>query len=170
MCGAGQELLLQQNLMRRLENGGKEPLMLEEGKAAVVNIKGPMLLHRQQLVSLSLSDFLDLVKVTPPPSPHNMGASHPGCDRPLENGWASQVQGQGTPKSAMRKQYKVLEHFQNCQGGPGRAFLIAEGGRKPCGSMPRLSFPSHSPCCIAPEASCSAQKKDGHVSAPPAAP
>ncbi len=123
MCGAGQELLLQQNLMRRLENGGKEPLMLEEGKAAVVNIKGPMLLHRQQLVSLSLSDFLDLVKVTPPPPlPPQHGGLTPRVRQALRKWLGFPGAGPGHAQVSNAKAIQSTRALSKLPGRPWQGF------------------------------------------------
>ena len=55
--------VLQQDLSRWNAEGCIEPLLLEEGKAALLNVCGPVLLQRQQLSSLSLKEYIELLRV-----------------------------------------------------------------------------------------------------------
>ena len=55
--------VLQQNLSRRTATGCIEPLPLEEGKAALLNVYGPLLLQQQQIANLPLKDYALLMKV-----------------------------------------------------------------------------------------------------------
>ena len=57
----------QQQLARRNEKGWLEPLMFEEGKAALLNIRGPYVLCRDRLSDVSLEEFLPLLKVSSTP-------------------------------------------------------------------------------------------------------
>ncbi|KAK9821647.1 hypothetical protein WJX74_003881 [Apatococcus lobatus] len=54
--------LLQQDLVRRNDRGLLEPVILEEGKAALLNISGPYVLHREQLSNLPLKQYMALIK------------------------------------------------------------------------------------------------------------
>ncbi len=56
--------LLQQDLSRRLANGCIEPLMLEDGKGALLNMRGSFVLQRQHFVNLSLKDYVGLCRVS----------------------------------------------------------------------------------------------------------
>lgn len=58
-----QAQLLQQHLVRRNDQGQCEPVILEEGRSAMLNISGPYVLHREQLSNLSLKQYLALIKV-----------------------------------------------------------------------------------------------------------
>ncbi len=57
--------VLQQNLSRMTPEGCIEPLLLEDGKAALLNVCGPFLLQRQHLANLPLKAYTNLVKVRP---------------------------------------------------------------------------------------------------------
>ena len=54
---------LQQNLVRRDERGALEALHFEEGRAVVLNIRGPYMLHRERLATIPLQEFVVLFKV-----------------------------------------------------------------------------------------------------------
>ena len=55
--------VLQQNLSRRTATGCIEPLLLEEGKAALLDVYGPLLLQQQQIAQLPLKDYVHLMTV-----------------------------------------------------------------------------------------------------------
>ena len=59
-----QAQLLQRELIRQNEHGCFEPLLLEEGKAALLDISGPFLLQRQHLLNYPLSKCVELFQVS----------------------------------------------------------------------------------------------------------
>lgn len=72
-CLQGPQL---QQLAKRNQQGWLEPLMFEEGKVAVLNIRGPYVLCRDRLSDSSLKQILPLYKVSSNP-PH---CPRPGAD------------------------------------------------------------------------------------------
>lgn len=57
----------QQQLAKRNDKGWLEPIMFEQGKAAVLNIKGPHVLYSDNLGVTSLEQIQPLLKVSSTP-------------------------------------------------------------------------------------------------------
>ena len=55
---------VQQQLAKRNDKGWLEPLIFEEGKTAVLNIKGPYVLCRDSLSNASPKQIVPLFKVS----------------------------------------------------------------------------------------------------------
>ncbi len=71
-----QAQLVQRDLSRRTADGCIEPLFLEDGKAAVLNVHGSFALQRHHFANLSMKDYASLWRVRcfslPPMDPHTM--------------------------------------------------------------------------------------------------
>lgn len=59
---------MQQQLAKRNSKGWLEPMIFEQGKAAVLNIEGPHVLYRDGLGVNSVEEIQPLIKVSPLPA------------------------------------------------------------------------------------------------------